>query len=68
MSELKMLDHQKIILDNISENYQLFRKELEKSLKWLNDGDKQKLYIWVKSRFWNSHEDIIREVFGKVAA
>lgn len=63
-----MLDHQKIILENVNEDYQLFRKELEKSLKWLNATDKQNLYNWVKKKFWNTHRHIIQEVFGQVAA
>ncbi len=63
-----MIDHQKIILENVKQDPELFRKELIKSLNWLSQEDKQKLYDWVKSKFWSSHKEIIQEVFARVAA
>lgn len=68
MSEIKMLDHQKIILRNVNQDPKLFRKELLKSLNWLSEEDQQKLYDWVKTNYWSSHKNIIQEVFEKVAA
>ncbi|MBN2350305.1 MAG: hypothetical protein JXJ22_15815 [Bacteroidales bacterium] len=63
-----MLEHQKIILANISENKELFRKELLKSVKWLNPDEIIAMYHWLNMRFGTTHKKIINEVFDKVAA
>ena len=68
MNATNMLDHQKIILENISDDKQLFQKELEKSIKWLSPEDQQKLYLWLKTKYWSSHKKIILAAFDKVAA
>lgn len=68
MSEMKMLEHQKIILENVRHDKKLFLKELVKSVNWLEDKEQQELYEWLRKSFWNSHKQIIESVFKKEAA
>ena len=63
-----MLEHQKLILEKVSHNKELFRKELVKSLKWLKSYEIFRLHVWLKQRFYLTHGDIIRDVFEFIAA
>ena len=65
-----MLDHQKIILIAVSGNKDLFRKELIKSMLWLDEPDQLKLKKWLHEKFWDEHSEIISEVLysGKTYA
>jgi hypothetical protein len=68
MSEMKMLEHQKIILENVRHDKKLFQKELVKSVNWLEENDQEELYQWLKKSYWKSHRQIIESVFKKEAA
>ncbi len=68
MKEIKMLDHQKIILKNVMNDTQLFEKELMKSIRWLEAEDVLKLKNWLETNLWKSHKEIIRKVFERTAA
>ncbi len=68
MSEIKMLDHQKMILKNVMHDKLLFEKELTKSIKWLEATDVRKLQKWLQTSYWKSHKEIIQKVFDIVAA
>ena len=68
MKILNMLEHQKLILENLSGNEEMFGKELQKSLQWLSTDEQQKLYLWLKDKFWKTHKTIIKTVFNKEAA
>jgi hypothetical protein len=63
-----MLDHQKIILENVIDNRELFMKELKKSITWLDEDDVKKLYLWLKTNFWSSHGDTLRLIFKKAVS
>jgi len=63
-----MLEHQKLVLQNLSNNKELFRKELEKSIVWLKSYEVYKLYAWVKEKYGKSHKEIINEVFTLITA
>jgi len=63
-----MLEHQKIVLQNISHDKELFAKELRKSLVWLKSYEVFLLHTWVKEKYGNIHNDVIREIFALVAA
>ena len=63
-----MLEHQKLILEKVSNNKELFRKELVKSLKWLKSYEIFKLHAWLKEKFYLTHGDIIKDVFHYNAA
>ena len=43
-----MLEHQKIILGNISSIKPLFKKELKKSIGWLRPEEMTELHRWVQ--------------------
>jgi hypothetical protein len=57
-----MLELQKYVLKNVSEDKRLFKKELIKSKKWLNERDLSQLMVWVKENFWDTHRSEIEEV------
>lgn len=58
-----MLKHQKIVLSNVRHYLPLFRKELKKTLDWLNDDEINELQEWLEINFDGKHADIIEEVF-----
>ncbi|MCD4734733.1 MAG: hypothetical protein K8R53_01695 [Bacteroidales bacterium] len=62
-----MLKYTKTILQKVSFNKDLFRKELRKSLKWLNKEEMLILKIWCVSQFGNIYGDIIKEVFESLS-
>ncbi len=57
-----MLEHQKIVLKGVGSNKGLFRKELIKSMTWLNDYEQVQLRNWVMENYSQQHADIIQEV------
>jgi len=63
-----MLEHQKMVLQNLSHDKELFAKELRKSLTWLKSYEVFLLHTWVKEKYGNIHNDVIREIFALVAA
>jgi hypothetical protein len=63
-----MLDHQQIILNQISHDKELFRKEIVKSFKWLKSYEIIMLRRWLKENFYKTHADVIHEVFEDIAA
>lgn len=44
-------------------NKALFKKELQKSLQWLDKGDVDELKTWVTENYYEQHAEIINEVF-----
>lgn len=58
-----MLEHQKIVLSGVEDNSQLFRKELLKSLSWLDDKEQDSLENWVRKKYYQVHSKTIDEVF-----
>ncbi len=62
-----MLEHQKLVIDNVSGNKYLFRKELIKSLKWLKPEEINELQSWVITKYGNMHKAIIKDVFMLLA-
>jgi hypothetical protein len=63
-----MLEHQKLILEKVSNDRELFKKELVKSLKWLKSYEIYQLYAWLKQKYYLTHGDIIKDVFEYIAA
>ena len=59
-----LLELQQLVRRSISDNPELFRKELIKSIKWLEPDDVYKLKYWLLDYFLDSHEHIIKEVFN----
>jgi len=60
---LIMLEHQKLVLKGVDNNRQLFKKELSKSLNWLNSDELDKLKSWVLENYFNRYNEIINDVF-----
>jgi hypothetical protein len=58
-----MLRYTEIILQKVSFNKELFRKELEKSIKWLQKEEIVLLKAWVIINFGSIYYDVINEVF-----
>lgn len=58
-----MLEQQKMVLDGVSFDKVLFRKELIKSLSWLDEVEQKKLVKWVKEKYAHQHADVIMGVF-----
>ena len=63
MDDIGMLDHQKMILENLTGNRELFVKELRKSRQWLSSEEIGTLYTWLKANFWELYSHEIEMVF-----
>ena len=56
-----MLDLQKLVLQNVAEDKRLFKKELRKSMEWLNSDELSELSDWLRENFRDTHFDVIEE-------
>ncbi|NJM16554.1 MAG: hypothetical protein HC896_15320 [Bacteroidales bacterium] len=61
-----MLEHQMKVLKGVAEDARLFRKELIKSKKWLNQGELLKLKKWLFTNFGPKHHEIVNDVLQPV--
>jgi hypothetical protein len=61
-----MFELSKNILQKVSFDRTLFRKELIKALKWLKPDEKMMLMVWCLSTFGNQYKDVMAEVFKNV--
>ncbi|MGK7393879.1 MAG: hypothetical protein ACNS62_04875 [Candidatus Cyclobacteriaceae bacterium M3_2C_046] len=52
-----MLEYTKTILQKIDFSTLLFKKELKKSITWLNHQEQEELYRWVKSKYGSKYDD-----------
>lgn len=59
-----MLEHCKTVLNGVHEDKRLFRKELIKSLSWLNEEEQVQLKTWVRKNFLLEHADVIQEIIN----
>ena len=60
-----MFEMSKLILQRVSFDMKLFRKELLKALKWLQPKERTLLYGWCLANF-GMYRDIVIEVFHTV--
>lgn len=58
-----MLKYTELILQKVSFNKDLFRAELQKSIKWLKKNEIRTLKTWCVINFGAMHMDVINEVF-----
>lgn len=63
-----MLEHQKIILLNVQDDADLFKKELHKTLNWIDGNEVQILQNWLYEVFDKRLLKIVQEVFTEEAA
>lgn len=61
-----MFELSKKILEKVSFDKVLFRKELTKAFKWLKPEEKMLLMVWCLSTFGNKYGDVITEVYKGV--
>ncbi|MFC2089596.1 hypothetical protein ACFLT1_02375 [Bacteroidota bacterium] len=59
-----MFEHLKIVLNGVSDSERLFKKELEKSLNWLNPSEQSIFKDWVKNRYYEKYPEIIEKAFS----
>ena len=60
-----MLKYTKTILQKVSFNKDLFKKELRKSVQWLKRDEVILLEAWCIINFGSIYYDVITEVFNK---
>ena len=58
-----MLELQKFVLQRVSEDARLFKKELAKSIQWLSISETENLKHWVIAEYGTRHSEIINEAF-----
>jgi hypothetical protein len=61
-----MLELQMLVLQNIHENEELFKKELFKSIKWLKPQELLVLRDWLMKKYFKKHSKTISEIFREV--
>jgi hypothetical protein len=68
MNETKvaMLDMSKTILEKVSFDKILFRKELSKAVQWLKPDEKIVLKVWALTTFGHMYKDVILDVYKSV--
>lgn len=62
-----MLEYSKLILRKVSFSRELFRKELNKSIKWLKYDEILLLQAWCILTFGDIYDDVIQETFRQMA-
>jgi hypothetical protein len=60
---VEMLDMSKTILEKVSFDKILFKKELSKAIKWLKPDEKLMLKVWVLATFGHMYKDVILDVY-----
>ena len=63
-----MLEMQMYVLKSISDDEVLFKKELEKSFKWLNSTELEILKNWLFQNYSVKYKDVIEQAFASQAA
>ena len=63
-----MLELQKLVLQNVSDNKELFRKEIVKSFRWLKSYEIYNLHKWLNENYGETHKEIIKDAFQFIAA
>jgi len=58
-----MLKYTKTVLQKVSFNKDLFKKELQKSMRWLRKDEVIVLQTWCVINFGSMYMDVINEVF-----
>ena len=61
-----MLEFSKKVLNKVSFDQKLFKKELQKSARWLNQKEMIHLKIWTLTAF-SQYRNIILEVFDQIS-
>lgn len=59
----RMMEFSKQVLEKVSFDKLLFRKELIKARNWVNQRDQLVLKAWCLATFGHMYKDVIMEVF-----
>jgi hypothetical protein len=62
-----MLELSKSILEKVSFDKSLFRKELGKAIKWIKPNEKTLLKGWCLATFGHQYQEEIMEVFRTIS-
>jgi hypothetical protein len=54
------------ILSKVSRKKPLFKKELKRSLKRMDDHERFECYKWCRNKFYHLHPDVLEEVFKDI--
>ena len=63
-----MLEYAKVILPKVSFSKELFRKELNKCIHWVEPEQIHELYTWCQENFKEMYPDVLAEAFADIAA
>lgn len=63
-----MLEYAKVILPKVSFSKELFRKELNKCINWVETNQLQELHDWCYEHFKDMYPDVLAEAFSDIAA
>lgn len=58
-----MLEFCKSVLQKVSFDHLLFKKELNKSIQWINQSDAENLRQWCLEMYGNKYSSIIHSAF-----
>lgn len=63
-----MLEHQIIVLENVSHSKELFKKELLKSLNWLEEEEILQLKEWLMHNIAEDYSEVIQDILEEKMA
>ena len=63
-----MLEYAKVILPKVSFSKELFRKELNKCINWVEPDQLTELHDWCFEEFNDMYPDVLAEAFADIAA
>ncbi len=63
-----MLEYAKVILPKVSFSRDLFNKELNKCISWLEEDQVQELFVWCNENFKEIYPDVLSKAFAGIAA
>ena len=63
-----MLEYAKVILPKVSFSRELFGKELNKCIDWVEPDQLQELCNWCYQKFQKMYPDILAKAFAGIAA
>jgi hypothetical protein len=63
-----MLEYAKVILPKVSFSRELFTKELNKCINWVEKDQVMDLYIWCYQKFQTMYPNVLAEAFADIAA
>lgn len=62
------MEYAKVILPKVSFSKDLFRKELNKCINWVEPDQRMELYRWCYENFNDLYPDVLAKAFADIAA